>query len=117
MDRVAIYCDENVHSAVARGLQRMGIDATTAVTEGKLGLSDEEQLHHAASAHRVLLTHNVQVFPRLHRDFRSQSQRHAGIIVARQDLSIGEIIRRVVHLSAMMSTDDMENRLEFLGSW
>ena len=88
-----IYCDEDVHGAVRRGLLRLGLDVTSAPAEGRLTLSDEEQLAWASSHQWVLLTHNVEDFPRMHYEIIARGEHHAGIIVARQDLSIGEIIR------------------------
>ena len=117
MTPVAIYCDEDVHGAVTRGLRRIGIDATSAATEGNLGLPDEVQLLIATSLNRSLLTHNIQDFPRLHQESVMRGSHHAGIIVARQDLAIGEMIRRVAHLASALSADDMQDRLEYLSGW
>lgn len=117
MTPVAISCDEDVHAAVCRGLRRLGIDATSAAREGRLGAGDKEQLLWAIAANRCLLTHNIHDFPRIHAEFLQRSARHAGIIVARQDLSIGEMIRRVARLTTTLSAEDMKDRLEFLGAW
>jgi hypothetical protein len=96
---------------------RLGIDATSAPAEGRLALSDDEQLAWASSQQRVLLTHNVEDFPRMHYEVTARGEHHSGIIVARQNLSVGEIIRRVAHLCASLAADDMWDRLEYLGNW
>ena len=43
---------------------------------------------------------------------------HAGIILAQQKrYSVGEQIRRLVHLIGSISAEAMESREEFLGRW
>src|SRR3989442_14518715 len=106
----SIYCDEDVHGAVCRGLLRLGIDASSVATQGNLGLENEEQLAYAASSGRALFTHNVEDFPRIHRDMMIAETHHAGIIVCRQDLGIGEIIRRIARLCAALTAEQMHNR-------
>lgn len=117
MTPCAVYCEEDVHGAVLRGLRRIGADATSAPAEGNLGLDDEAQLLWATTAGRVLLTHNVRDFPRIHYEFAARGESHGGIVVARRDLSIGEIIRRVAHLCSTLSADDLRERLEYLSNW
>jgi hypothetical protein len=57
-DSLRFHLDENVHGAVANGLQLRGIDATTAHDVGLIGASDEEHLAFALSQTRVLVTHD-----------------------------------------------------------
>jgi hypothetical protein len=45
--------DEHVDPAVAEGLRRRGIDATTTVGAGLTGATDEEQLGFATADRRV----------------------------------------------------------------
>ena len=113
IDPPSIYCDEDVPAAVRRGLVRLGIDTTSAASESKLGLQDQDQLDYAISFSRVLLTHNVEDFPRIHRNMMTEGKHHSGIIVGRQDLAIGEIIRRVARVCAALSAEDMRERLEY----
>lgn len=113
----SIYCDEDVHGAVWRGLKRLSIDATSVAIEGRLGLNDEAQIAWAIASGRVILTHNVEDFPRMHAEILERGERHAGIIVGRQDMSVGEIIRRVAHLCTTLTADDMLDRLEYLSGW
>jgi hypothetical protein len=39
-----------------------------------------------------------------------------GIIVAKQ-VSIGEVVKKLLRLAANLSAEDMENRLEYLSNW
>lgn len=113
----AVYCDEDVHGAVVRGLRRIGLHTTSTAFVGNLGLDDEAQLRWSSAAGRVLLTHNVQDFPRIHYEFAARGESHSGIVMGRQDLSIGEIIRRGAHLCSTLSAEDIQDRLEYLSAW
>ena len=115
--RPEIYCDEEVHGAVSRGLVRLGITATSAVAEKQTGISDPAQLAYSVNRGWCILTHNVEDFPRLHAEVVGSEEHHTGIIVCRQDLAIGEIIRCVSRLCATLSAEDMRDRLEYLGGW
>ncbi len=114
--QIAVYTDEDVTKVVAEALKRRGFKASTTAEYGNFRLSDEEQLQFAVSIGAALLTHNVKDFPRIHYEFRAQGISHKGIIVARQ-VSIGEIARRFLRLTAKLSAEDMENRLEYLSNW
>ena len=51
-----LYADENVDDRIAHGLCLRGIDTVTGVEAGMLRKPDPEQLSHATSDGRVLLT-------------------------------------------------------------
>ena len=44
MEQIRFYLDEHIHSAVAEGLRRRGVDVLTVQEARKTGLSDREQL-------------------------------------------------------------------------
>lgn len=117
MNRIAVYTDEDVSTAVAPALVRRGLRATTWQDHGKARLSDEAQLRFARSIGAVLLTHNIHDFPRIHYEFMARAESHSGIIVARQSYSIGELVRRVLRLSVALSAEEMPDRLEYLSQW
>jgi hypothetical protein len=117
VNAVCLYSDEDVDGAVWRGLKRLGIDTESAVSECMLGRLDEDQLLYSSENQRVLLTHNVKDFPRLHGECLSNGRSHMGIIIASRALSIGEIIRRIARLTAELSAEQMMDRLEYLSNW
>lgn len=95
-----------------------GCVALTALEAGMIERTDDEHLAFATSNDRVLYSYNVGDFARLHGSWRTRGERHAGIILARQQhLSLGEQMRRILRLSASRSAEQMENSVEFLGSW
>ena len=109
MSKLRFYLDESVHVAVADGLQRRGIEATTAKDAGNLSLSDEEQLKYAIENNFVIVTHDV--------DFLSLAMKlqHKGIVfVHLQKYSVGGLIRRIKLLWDVAETQYMKNHVEFL---
>lgn len=81
-----------------------------------MGESDESQLAFAASTGRVLVTFNVAHFAELHATWLVDSQHHAGIVVSNQR-TIGDTLRRLLHLSRSLDTNTFKDRLEYLGDW
>ena len=45
MEQLKFYLDEHIHSAIAQGLRRRGVDVMTVQDAGRTGLSDREQLN------------------------------------------------------------------------
>jgi hypothetical protein len=115
----ALYFDEDsVNRALIRALRARGMDVTNAVDAGQAGSPDRVQLEHATADGRVLFTYNVGDFFALHTQFRQEGRPHAGLILAVQRrYSVGEQMRRILRLNRERSSDDMRNRVEFLGSW
>ena len=93
-----LYFDvDSMERAVLIGLRARGVDVTTALEAGMTGATDEEQLEFARSQGRVLFSFNVSDFCRLHSEYMSHGQSHAGIIVAPQKrYPVGERIRRLL---------------------
>lgn len=116
MQKIKVYTDEDLDIAVSKALNLRGFEASTTIEHVKSGSSDEEQLVYAASIGSVLLTHNVQDFPRIHYEFMNQGKHHSGIIVAKK-LPVGEIVRGFLHLASILSAEDMQDRLEYLSNW
>jgi Tfp pilus assembly protein PilZ len=83
-----------------------------------IGRSDEEHLHRAASDGRVLYSFNVKDFTVLHARWVSIGRRHSGIVLGfQQRYSIGEQLRRLLHILNRVPAADMLSRLEYLSTW
>ena len=119
MSRARLYLDENALDVdVVGGLRRTGIDVISAQDAGMLGRGDEDQLEFATSQGRVLYSFNIRHFQAIHTRGVSSGHTHAGVIVATlRQHSIGDQIRRLVHLVSMLSAEEMRDRLEFLCAW
>lgn len=116
---IKVYCDEDsMDQDLVRALRARAMDITTAYDEGMIERDDEDHLDYATEQGRVLLSFNRGDFFRIHTDYLRQSKNHAGIILAnQQQYSIGEFMRRILHLNNQLSSEEMENRIEFLSAW
>ena len=102
--------DENVKSAVAHGLRRLGADVTTTAEAGLQSTSDRQQLDYIKAEQRVIFTEDAD-FLRLH----SQGESHPGIAYChQQSRSIGQIVRGLETIWEVLEPEDMQNRLEYL---
>ena len=96
--------------AVADGLRRHGVDATTSTQADLLGEDDPDQLAFAIADGRVLVTHDPD-FTRIH----AENPQHSGICYCHQDkYTIGELLRMLLLVSACIGEDEMRNHLEYL---
>ncbi len=111
-----LYLDENVDVSVAVGLQRRSIDVVTARDRGKLGVSNEEHLTLASSEERVMVTHDIADFVKLHREWLAAGKSHSGIAVS-SVVAPGMIIKRIAALSDSLSAGATANNLIFLANF
>jgi predicted nuclease of predicted toxin-antitoxin system len=108
--RIKFHLDENVSNAIALGLKRRGIDATTTNEVGLMGASDEEQIEFALIQGRVIFTQDDD-FLRLHH----AGITHAGIAYCRQrSRSIGEIINTLTLIWEWVESEEIKNKVEFI---
>ena len=115
---VLLYLDEDAaRHSLARELRVRGADVVSALDVSMAGRSDEEQLRWAAANARAIYSFNRGDFCRLHKTWLREDRVHSGIILSRQDLLVGEQIRRLLRLSHRLRSEDMRNRLEFLSTW
>lgn len=106
---VKFYTDEHVARAVVRGLRQRGADVLTASEAGLLGASDEEHLERARAEGRVLFTQDED-FLRL----AAADVAHVGIAYAPQGTSIGDLIRGLMLIHQVLTTEDMKEHVEYL---
>lgn len=74
-----------------------------------LGATDEEHLALARREVRVIFTQDDD-FLSLH----AAELEHVGIVYARQQTSIGEIIRGLMLIYQVLEPDEMKNHVEFI---
>lgn len=117
--RIRLYLDEDaMDRELVQALHGRGVDVLTARSAAMIGRPDGEHLEFATSESRAIYSYNVGDFSLLHREFILMGKRHAGIILApQQRLSVGEQMRRLLRLIATRTDKEMENQIEFLGSW
>ncbi len=99
-------------------LRAAGIDARTVSEQGPRGRGDAEQLMAAREMGRILVTSNIRDFASLHARLMRAGERHDGILPVRQgQFGLAETTKRVARVATELAPADMENRLEYLGSW
>ena len=118
MGLIKIYIDEDAaRKGLVNALRTRGVTVLTALEAGLTELSDEQQLAYATEREYVLYSHNASDFYRLHTG-AGAGREHAGMILApQQRFSIGEQLRRILHIRAVVSAEHMRSRIEFLTSW
>ncbi len=116
MAAIRFFTDEDVYGAIAAALRRRKIDVCSTPEVGRRGQSDESQLEWATAESRIFLTFNVAHFVQLHATWLQQGRHHAGIIVSSQR-AIGDVVRRLLHLSGELDAESMRDHLEFLSRW
>jgi uncharacterized protein DUF5615 len=116
--RIRLYFDEDsARRSLARELRIRGADVVTAPEAGMGMRNDEEQLEWAAANNRAIYSFNRGDFYRLHTRWLHEGRSHSGLILSRQDLPIGEQMRRLLRLINRLTADEMQNRVEFLSAW
>ena len=114
MGKIRIYTNESVDVTIAEGLKRRGVDAFSARDTGKLGLTDEEQLVYADNKKEAVFTHDTD-FLKIAARWMEEGRTHHGIIYCHQKrYSIGECVRKLRMLTAVLTSEDMINHIEFL---
>lgn len=114
--KVKVYLDEDVPVQLAKAMRQRGMDVLTTQEAQMLETSDEQQLAYAITQQRALLTHNKRDFVIIHKTYLNDGKEHYEIIVADRN-TIGQLLRMISKLCFTLSSEDMRNRLEFLGSW
>ena len=110
MGDIRFYADQHYPAAVSEALLRLGFDVVTAQSAGRCGRSDTDQLSFASDKGRVLLTFDADFL-----DPVISGVEHAGIAWCEaRKYSYGELIRMVSVLHAVVSAEEMKNRLEYL---
>ena len=90
--------------AVAERLRAAGYDVISSHEAGMLRASDEEQLAHAASMNRALVTFNYRDFRRIATDAAERGEHHAGIVISYRQYTTAETGALVLALSDFLET-------------
>lgn len=116
-DPIRLYLDEDTISrALISALKARNVNVLSAHAAGLVSTPDEEHLRFATAHGRAVFTFNTRDYARLHKTWMADGQHHAGIIVSDQ-IQVGPLLRRLLRLLDALSTDEMHDRLEFLGRW
>lgn len=119
MTQIRLYFDEDAMDMVlVTALRNRGVDVRTVNEQQTTGDSDEEQLTLATKEERVLFSHNIADFCRLHSIFMMENRTHGGIIlIDQQRYSTGDILGGLMNLIETVSAEEVRNQLFFLGGY
>ncbi len=109
---VKLLIDEGVWYGLAAKLRSDGYDVVHFIDVGTRGADDNTVLAQAAKDQRAVLTFNTRDFILLARAWFERKD-HSGIIVSDQ-LSQGELYRRLHNLLQQKQADDLVNTLVYL---
>lgn len=99
---IRLYFDEDsIDQNLVHALRVRGLDVTTALDERMIERTDEQHLEFATKEGRVLFSFHRGDNNRLHTRYLEQNKSHGGIALAnQQQYSVGELMRRILRLSA-----------------
>ena len=110
MASLRFYLDENVPVQIANQLKSRGIDVVTVRDLNLLGEEDFNHLQNATKQERVLCTYDSDFL-----DMVAYGIQHAGIVFGQQDAHyIGAWVNWLTLMHAVMTAEEMKNRIEFL---
>lgn len=101
--------DEHVAKAVTEGLRRRGVDVVTVQELGLQAAEDQQHLQRAAQEGRVVVTQDAD-FLRLH----AAGAPHRGIVYAAQQTSVPQMLRGLMLVHDVLTSEDMASHVEFL---
>jgi predicted nuclease of predicted toxin-antitoxin system len=109
-ERIRFHLDENVNSAIAAALRRVGADVSTTASAGLIGSSDLAQLAFVQGEGRVLVTHDDDFLT-----IASARDDHPGIAFCQKDRrSIGAIVEQLVLVYEVLEPEEMVGRIQYL---
>lgn len=118
MATICFYLDEDATSnRLLQALRNRGVDVVSTAEVGMLAQADDKQLEWAFQNQRVIYSFNIRDFYRIHSEWLSRGKSHAGIVLGKQDHSVGDQMRGLLKLAAMKSAEEMTDNVEFLGVW
>ena len=118
MSAIRFYLDEDATSkSLLEALRNRGADVWSAAEANMLARSDEQQLVWALENQRIIYSFNVRDFYRIHSEWLSSGKSHAGIVLGKQENSVGNQMRGLLRLASTKSAEEMINNVEFIGIW
>lgn len=113
---IRFLLDENFNGKIVRGLLARKPDADMIrVQDTELsGADDPAVLEWAASAGRILLTHDLNTMSKYARERIEQGLPLAGVIFVLDSLPVARVIDDLLTILGASEASDWENRIDFL---
>lgn len=109
---VRFQADADFNGRIVAGALRRepAVDIRSAVEAGLSGLADQEVLAVAATASRVLLTHDLKTMPRHFAEFTA-TETSSGVVIIPQSMPIGLAVEHLLVIWAASDAAEWTNRL------
>jgi predicted nuclease of predicted toxin-antitoxin system len=110
---IPLYMDEHVPRSITTGLRLRGVDILTVQEDERIATPDPLILDRALELKRVMFSQD--------QDFLIEANRRqatgipfAGVIYARQLISVGDCIRDLELITKASDLEDLANRVEYI---
>jgi predicted nuclease of predicted toxin-antitoxin system len=108
-----LLLDEHIWVYLATLLREQGFDVIHVSEDELEGKPDDEILRVATENHRAVVTFNIKDFIPLAIQYFDDGKEHYGVVVSDQ-ISQGELQRRVTNLLKKLTVDELKNTIRFL---
>ena len=111
-----LYLNEHLSPRLAEQLRQHGFDVTSTI-ESKMGeADDDEQLAHAVSEQRAIVTFNHNDFAVRHERYVAEGKEHWGIVLSTEE-SVDVLRRRLLRLLNTLSAEELKNQIRWLNEF
>lgn len=113
---IRFLADENFNNHIIRGLRLRNnqIDIVRVQDIGLSGADDPTILDYALKADRVLLTHDLETFPKFAYERIEAGLKIPAIILAKKDLLIAQVIEEVLLIYKCCDESEMKGKIFYL---
>ncbi|HKJ39518.1 MAG TPA: DUF5615 family PIN-like protein [Anaerolineales bacterium] len=108
-----LLLDEQIWVYLATILREQGFDVHHVTEVGLDHTPDPKILEEAAKNHQAVVTFNIKDFIPLAHEYMVEGKEHFGIVVS-NEISQGELKKRVTKLLDNVSADELKNMVRFL---
>jgi hypothetical protein len=116
VDPPRLYLNEHLSPRLADQLRTYGFDVTSSQEAGMLSVPDSDQLAHAVSEQRAIVTFNVGDYVGLHQEYQAGGTEHWGIIFSTVE-SVDVLRNRLLSLLTSLSAGDLKNQIRWLNDF
>lgn len=111
-----LLADENFHRDIVRGVldRQPDLDLIRAQDAGRTGLGDPELLAWAATAQRILLSHDAATIPDHAYQRLAAGNPLAGVFIVNNRLPLHHAIEEVLLVAACSEQDEWRGRVVYL---
>ena len=108
-----LLLDEHIWAYLAELLREQGFDVIHVNEVDLVGTPDDKIMAYAAGEHRAVVTFNIRDFIPLAVQYYEDGKEHYGIVVSNQ-LSRGELQKRVIKLLKSVTAEELMNAVRYL---